>query len=246
MYISAFPIPPSPKYFRRSIALHHNHSELYSNMSTGLLFVTAPEADYKAINEILLHLRDWEYGGGADRFRLVTTKNAYDLDGPATPLRPRTQAADETSPRLSSDLDNTWAGAALEDVEAFCLDLARDTSEQSNRYNSSLYVVVDSTDLQARSCILGERAVDEEAEEFTWLDSFNKMRIPWDKLYLTWCNLDIANMNFEEFTQEEEDGGEGVDGWFTFKDISDGDDLSEDNRRKRDREIQRFRDKGHI
>jgi hypothetical protein len=214
-------------------------------MSTGLLFVTAPEADHKLINSLLLHIRDWEFGSG-DRFKLVTTKNAYDLeDGPEKTSSAATQNPDETSPPLSSSPDNGWAGAALEDVEAFCMDLMRD-EELGTSYHAGQFVVVDSTDVQAHTCILGHRAIDEEAADFAYLDRYNKMRVPWDKLYSPWCNLDIANMNFEEFTQEEDDGRPGVDGWFTFRDIMEGDDLSADNRRKRDREIQRFRDAGHI
>lgn len=212
-------------------------------MSTGLLFVTAPEADHKLINLLLLRLRDWEYGNGADRFHLMTTKNAYDLDPPAMPLRSGTQDQGETSPPLPSSLDNAWAGAALEDVEAFCIDLERNDDDAKRTYNKSLFVVVDSTDVRAQTCILGERAIDHEAPTFTRLDGFNKMRVPWDQLYLTWCNLDIVNMGFEDFTYEE-DGEGGENGWFSFKEHDD--DLSDGNRRKRDREIQRFRDAGHI
>jgi hypothetical protein len=194
-------------------------------MSTGLLFVTAPEADYKLINLMLLHLRDWQYGSG-DGFKLVTTKNAYDLESDTTSTSP---------PLSSSSLDNAWAGAALEDVEGFCMDL-----------DETMYVVVDSTGAQAHSCILGHRAIDAEAEEFIQLDRFDKMRVPWEKLYSPWCNLEIANMDFEEFTQEGGGGGEGEDGWFTFQDVTEGDDLCEESRAERDREIQRFRDAGHI
>jgi hypothetical protein len=205
-------------------------------MSTGLLFVTAPEADYKLINLMLLHLRDWEYGSG-DRFTLVTSKNAHDLESNTV----------ETSPPLSSSsLDNAWAGAALEDVEGFCMDLARDEENLKRNLDASLYVVVDSTGAQAHSCILGLRACDAEAEEVIQLDCFDKMRIQWEKLYSPWCNLDIANMDFEDFTQEGEDGGGREDGWFTFKDVMEGDDLSEENRGKRDREIQCLRDAGYV
>jgi len=213
-------------------------------MSTGLIFVTAPEADYKLINLMLLQIRDWEYGAH-DRFKIVTTKNAYDLESDSA----------ETSPPLSSSsLDNAWAGAALEDVEGFCLDLARDVENLKRNLDASLYVVVDSAGAQAHSCILGRRAhsYDEEEDVVSSLDRFDKMRVPWEKLYVPWCNLDIANMDFEDFTLEADDGGEGEDGWFTFKAVMEGDDptksddLSDESRGKRDREVQRFRDAGHI
>jgi hypothetical protein len=220
-------------------------------MSTGLLFVTAPEADYKLINLMLLHIRDWEYESG-DRFKLVTTKNAYDLESAPAATTTPSAAADVTSPPLSSSLDNAWAGAALEDVDAFCMDLMRDEENNNNNnythYNTSLYVVLDSTGAQARSAILGQRASDYEAQDFAWLDRFDKMRVPWEDLYSPWCNLDIANMGFEEFTREFDDGGQAGEAgcWFTYRKILGGVELSEDNRRRRDEEVRRFRDAGHI
>lgn len=36
------------------------------------LFITAPEADHKLINRLLLHLKDWEYERG-DRYKFVTS-----------------------------------------------------------------------------------------------------------------------------------------------------------------------------
>jgi hypothetical protein len=84
--------------------------------TTGLLFVTAPEADYKAVNLLIHHLRDWEYFNDANdglNFHLVTTKNAYDLE-----LAPGSNHLDATPPALDATLDNGWAGATLKDVEA--------------------------------------------------------------------------------------------------------------------------------
>jgi hypothetical protein len=196
-------------------------------MSTNLLFITVPEADQKLIDLVLTQLRHWDLESG-DRFKIVTTRNAYDLrSAPGAAGKDDTDTTSEVN-----NNNNAWAGAALEDVEAFCLDLARDqennddeNENENMNYGTSMYVVVDSTGAQTDSCILVHRAHDPEAEGFAWLDRFDKMRIPWDKLSTPWNNLSIANMDFEEFTREFDDGRnrEGEDGWFTFMDLE-GDD----------------------
>jgi hypothetical protein len=207
-------------------------------MSTGLLFVTAPEADHKSINLILLQIRDWGYGSG-DSFKLVTTKNAYDLDPPVNSPQGR---LDATSPPLDSSLENAWAGASLEDVEAFCLDLNR-----RGPYNPTLYVVVDSEGLQAHTAILGKQASSYEEDEFRYLGYFMKMRMPQDSVYMVWCNLDISNMDFEDYMQEEDGtSGEKPDGWFTFDEDTGGGFFSEEDLQRRNREIERLRRAGHI
>lgn len=223
-------------------------------MSTGLLFVTAPEADHKAINLLLLHLRDWQYGGG-DIFRLATTRNAYDYDVPPTRLPSGRKYNGETSPPLDSSLDNTWAGAAIEDVEGFCLDLQRsfEHSENNPGLDATLYVVVDSEGLKAHECVLGSRAsiYHEDTRQLEWIDNFRKMRVPWDELYLTWCNLNIANMGWEDFAQEDHDEEIGRhsspdDCWYTYTSASGGPDLDEKSQKRREDEIQRLRDAGQI
>lgn len=55
-------------------------------MSMGLVFVTAPDADYKLINSLLMHIRDWEYEDvnptTYGNFKLVTFKDPCDLNMP--------------------------------------------------------------------------------------------------------------------------------------------------------------------
>jgi len=195
---------------------------------SGLLFIIAPEADNQAISRVLLHLRDWEYDSG-DRFKLVNTKNAYDLDDDL-----------ETSPPIPVGLENSWAGAPLEDVEAYCLDLDRNDLKSANPH---LYLVVDSQGLQDQTCILGERACKWEEDPITYADHYKKMRLPWEEAYLTWCNLDISNMNFEEFTEEADvDYEETITRrWWTYRSVNSGPDLSDEKRQERDRELDRLR-----
>jgi hypothetical protein len=71
------------------------------------------------------------------------------------------------------------------------------------------------------------------------------MRVPWELVYVTFCNLVVADLSFEDFTQEFYDGYDGDDR-SVGKDVSGGFNLSEDNRGRREREVQRYRDAGHI
>jgi hypothetical protein len=167
--------------------------------TTGLLFVTAPEADYKAVNLLIHHLRDWEYFNDANdglNFHLVTTKNAYDLE-----LAPGSNHLDATPPALDATLDNA----------------------------SGLFIVVDAAGFEKREAIICERDVkepdeDDEDGEFENLDSFVKMRLPWSETYISWCNLSIANVGFDEMGERREDGegegevvdGTGAEGWHDF------------------------------
>lgn len=230
-------------------------------MSTGILFVTAPEADHRAVNLLLHELSNWGYNDGQPDFKVITTKNAYDFE-----LPPDTSVLEPTPPSLDSTFTNAWAGSSLKDVEDFCLDVLRD--EETKNAEPSLFVVVDSAGFEAREAILVERGMDDETDELVYLDSFVKMRIPWGELNSIWTNLDIANMSFEEFCEDEEDDEEEEEeaegraeeeedaenavqdeevgnGWFKYH--SSGPDLlSEKDAKRKEKAFQRLKKDGRI
>lgn len=193
---------------------------------TSLLFITAPLANHKSINRILLHLRDWQYSDGEDdNFHLVTTKNAYDLDlsSGGTKEVEEHKCIEETHPPIPISTDNAWAGASLEDVEGYCADLSRCGVVGAN---PGLFVVVDEDSLRNEECVLVE-------EVYRWEEDgtvrFWKMRVPWDQLFITWCQLDVANMSFEEMTEEVEEANDEEARkrmtWWTWSAIDDEDDV---------------------
>jgi hypothetical protein len=213
-------------------------------MSTGFLFVTAPEADYKAVNLLLHELSNWECNDGESDFRLMTTKNAYDFE-----LPDGTFALEASQPTFDSTLDNAWAGSSLRDVEDFCLDVLRANDSAGDA--PSLFVVVDAAGFEAREGIVVERAIDAEDDDFNYLDSFIKMRVPWDEVQISWCNLSIANISFDgEMGERKEDGAEvdsdekGCDGWFDYNIL--GADLSEENAKKKEKAFKRLKKDGRI
>lgn len=216
-------------------------------MSTGLLFVTAPEADHKVINRLLLHLKDWEYDSG-DRFRLVTSKSPDHL-AQASPGAQKGDAetgstepaARATSAPVEPGLANEWASASLEDVENFCIALEK-SGGAVKTLNSHLFVVLDTEGLQDQTCVLAERVINWEADPIEYLEEFNKARTPWYETYLAWCNLDISNINWDEMMDEEVAGKKGR--WWVHHDEDSGEYLSDEKMEQRDAEIEKLRGEG--
>lgn len=158
-----------------------------------LLFVTASQADNKTINRFLMSFRDWEFGSG-DSATLVTTRNAYEIGD------------EETVPPVPADLVNGWAGASIEDVEGFVLDA--DEAEEA----FSLFLVLDDKGVQDQTVIMAHRHYDDDEDQTT--KDFDKARVPWTSAYVMWCNLDIANADWEDYCEQDED--EAGSQWYRF------------------------------
>ncbi|KAF3760888.1 hypothetical protein M406DRAFT_73347 [Cryphonectria parasitica EP155] len=208
---------------------------LVAKMSVGLLFVIAPEANENSINRCLLHLKDWEYGSG-DRFRIVTSKSTDALlQCLVPPPHPKPDAIPqlpETSAPVPPSLveENEWAGASISDVEAFCLALSQ---SETRSLNYSEVVVLDAEGIDKQTCVLMSRPYD--------MDYFEKCRFPWYQTYLIWCNLDIANMDWEDYVGEEP--AEGMEErWRTSIVEDQGEFLSDENRKLRDKAIRELED----
>lgn len=221
-------------------------------MSTGLLFVIAPEADHKVINHLLLRLRDWEYESN-DRFKLITSKS-IDALTPAAGEGNEEEEKEEkekedtiaaTSAPVDPDLVNEWSGASLEEVEAFCLELdkAPEDGAIKKALDTHLFVVLDTDGIGGETCILGERVIAWEDEPISYPEEFNKARLPWDETYLTWCNLDISNMGWDEF-MEEDSQEVPEDRWWTYSMEPIG--MADSAREQRDGEINRLKEEGKI
>lgn len=220
-------------------------SLLHIASMSGYLFVTAPEADYKAVNLLLHELSNWGYNDGEADFKVITTKNAYDFELPAGAY-----SHEATLPSLDNTFNNAWAGSSLRDVEDFCLDVLN--SGDSGADGPSLFIVVDAAGFEGRNAIVVERAIDEEDEDFKPLDSFVKMRIPWDEVNSAWANLSIANISFNEMGEPREDdaddetgqGESGNDGWHDYGPL--GGDLPDEYANKKEKAFQRLKDDGRV
>lgn len=194
------------------------------------LFVTAPAANIKTINRALLHMREWDTGFDEtfDPFKLKTDKAPYTENA--------SEDDEPTSPPLKYLLDNAWSGASTEDVESYCFDYVQAGAPNDGH----LFAILDAAAIESKTCILVNLPYPS-----TFRGKYNKVRVPWDEFYSMWCNLDIANMNFEEFTEEGEDGGDDQ-GWFTYNSVSNGSDISEEGAKKRDAMLERLRLQGYV
>ncbi|KAK5112393.1 hypothetical protein LTR62_004356 [Meristemomyces frigidus] len=94
--------------------------------------------------------------------------------------------------------------------------------------------------MQNRTCILGNRGYDDDADEEK--DSFARVRVPWTEVYPVFCNLDIANMDFEDFAETEEDVDE--DGCFPY--VSSSSELDDRTRKRKDELLEQLKQDGSL
>lgn len=205
------------------------------NMSKNApVFVIASNMDHKTMNHFFLDVYDWEFGSGA-RFGMVDTKNAYEIEDR---FSSNTEDPELPGYYTGENFSSPWAGASLQDIEAFCIDAAK-TSERKEPY---LFLVLDDQDIQDETVILLQRQMNDACE---LKDSFDKVRMPWQSVYSMWCNLDIANMNFEEFCE----GNEADEaGWWEANEFGKtiGDEMSAENREKKEAERHRLHNEDKI
>ncbi|KAK6439492.1 hypothetical protein LTR95_004294 [Oleoguttula sp. CCFEE 5521] len=199
----------------------------------GLLFITA-STDLKRLNRALTFLRDWEFGDGEFVQKVITTRNAYELDTPDKSL-------EATEVPLPEDFDNAWTDAPLADVEGYMRDCHRSLNESVYRVNMSLFLVLDEEGLGKGEIVLCHRDWSLELDDYE--DEFRKTRIPLEQAHAMYANLEVSNMEFESFVEDGE--GEGVGGWWTYRPI-DGVKIEEDVIAQREAEIEKLRGLGLV
>ncbi len=189
------------------------------------LFVTAPSADHQVINRFLLHFRDWSDLPTSDHAHVVAARNTYNLE--ESELKP-------TVSPVPSDTPNGWSGASLTDVEAFVRDA------QAEDPQSSIFFLLDDQGVRDKTVIAAERRSYDETEELT--DEYNKVRVPSDEAYTVWVNLDIGNVGWEDYCDEETGGDE--DGWWVYGEDGGADIMTDEDREKRDEAIKKLEESG--
>lgn len=101
------------------------------------------------------------------------------------------------------DFENEWAGKEIKDIESFMLEFQPAKEDRLNVYD---FIVIDEQAKKEKNAILFDRVLDENCN---FINSFNKVRVPWYDTWLIFANLDIRNMDFEEYV--DKDLG---DGWW--------------------------------
>ncbi|OQO08340.1 hypothetical protein B0A48_06210 [Cryoendolithus antarcticus] len=137
--------------------------------------------------------------------------------------------------------------ATIPNLESYMLEITRGLGETTNAGTpTAQFIVIDEEGLRNGTVVLLERHVDDDVDDeddIVLTDKFDKVRLPWKKVHSIFVNLDLANMDFRDFTDWQEGDAEG---WFEYVDF--GDDLPEKEReeREREREIERLRGEGLV
>ncbi|KAK6396848.1 hypothetical protein LTR95_019515 [Oleoguttula sp. CCFEE 5521] len=197
-----------------------------------VVITTAPHL--KSLNRALTLLRDWEYNEGEPNFRVVITRNAYELGSPDKPLAP-------TELPLPTPFDNAWKAAPLDDVEAYMRDVHRCLPESRFRVRTTLFLVIDDEGLEADEVVLCTRDYNLEMHDYG--EKFRRVRVPIEEAHTMYVNLDVANMDFEDFVDREEEADE--DGWWVYAGVG-GPDLFEEGLKARESEMDRLRGLGLV
>ncbi|KAK8056014.1 hypothetical protein PG993_001241 [Apiospora rasikravindrae] len=171
---------------------------------SGLLFITAPSADTKAMNRALVHIRAFP---NPTHLKLVLSDSLEDFKA----LAQGKGACDSpvTDPDLRPPITNAWAGASLSALETF-VEAVWNTG--SNAIAPKLYLVVDEEGLTGKTCIVAQRICSFEEKpsgeceaHLSGVHDYNRVRIPWDGAAVVFDNLMIANLGFEDYVEYDFD-----------------------------------------
>jgi len=228
-------------------------------MSDYRIFVTAPSADYKLINELLVYLRDWEDGSG-DAFHLQTSKTIDESEKASE--EPVSIPIAVPGSVTAENFQNAWSGASIEEVEAFAAkELMGIASPQAHVH---FFLVLDEQGVGDRT-VLGvaqdepeESDEDEDDEEGdgkgqqpassqgteSTATRYNKVRMPWHGAYLFCANRGESNMNFEEFCDQDVEPDEQLF-WRLNEDLA-GDECGEDANKKREKLLKKLKKEGKM
>jgi hypothetical protein len=231
------------------------------------IFVTAANADFKVINEMLLYLRDWEEGSG-DTFHLQTANTVEEsIKTSDTPVSipvavPGTFTAET--------FNNAWAGASIKDIETFATqELEGIVSPQAH---VSFFLVLDDQGVKDHTvlCVAKDEPEDSDDDDAdddrdgkadgqddsqrasrkskpvgNALTQYNKVRMPWHGAYSFCANLGESNMGFEEFCDQDVGPDEQLY-WIANEDLIEDDVNGEDALKKRAKFLQKLRKEGLI
>jgi hypothetical protein len=193
------------------------------------------------LNRAFLLIQDFEFSKYPEEagWKLLTSKT----------LTPGEFEASIPPLRVSS---NDFAGMSLEEINAFVRTNAAGLEEMD--LSVSNWLVIDQKGLETSTCVVCEQyynggSDEEDGEgEAEMTDAFRAARLPYEQAHTMVVNLDIANMGFEDFV--DEDAGEQEDGtwkWQSFPPQErDGDEGPNEVQVKREAALKELRDAGDV
>ncbi|KAJ6453552.1 hypothetical protein C8R45DRAFT_1039045 [Mycena sanguinolenta] len=204
-------------------------------MSSFAVFITAKPTP-KALNRALLLIQDFEFGEYPQdsNWTLLTSKE-LPTSAPATAL-PVSDIRD----------NNDFAGMSFSEINEF---VRKNEEALKGILSSGNWLIIDQKGFDTSTCIVVEQGYDDgegddedgEGEEGL-TNEFRACRIPYEQAHSMVVNLDIGNMGFEEWV--DEDAGAQEDGawkWQSFEQ----DTTDEAVLAKRRKALQELRDGGY-
>jgi hypothetical protein len=243
---------------------------MHTIMADFRIFVTAPSADFRVVNECLLYLRDWEDGSG-DCFHLQTSNTIG--ESVKTSDTPISIPVAVPGTFTAVNFDNPWAGASIEEVETFAMhELESIASPQAH---VSFFLVLDEQGIKDHTVLCVAKDEPEDSDDANNDDDdddrdgetdveensqpacqgpkpngdsgvrYNKVRMPWHAAYSFCANLGESNMGFEEFCDQDIGPDERLY-WRVNEGLAEDDVNGENAMRRRTNFLEKLRKEGKI
>ncbi|KAF7288931.1 hypothetical protein MIND_01409400 [Mycena indigotica] len=177
-------------------------------MTNWAIFLTAAQAPPKTLNRALLYMHDFENSPFPPDYGWILLSSKT-LPSKAKARRPTRVPI---TPAISA---SEFAGMSLAQVNAFVR--ANSTALEKIDVSVADWAVLDQKGLETSTCLVCEQVYDggeEGADEGRMTDEFRACRIPYEKAWGMIANLDISNMDFEDFI--DQDAGEQEDGSWLY------------------------------
>ncbi|KAJ7784205.1 hypothetical protein B0H16DRAFT_1657921 [Mycena metata] len=194
-----------------------------------------------ALNRAFLLIQDFEFGEYPkdSQWTLITSKEASSEPPPATVL-PISDISD----------NNAFASSSMAEISTFI----RENEDFMGKMGVSTgdWLIIDQKGLETSTCLACERFYDpgEDEEggggEAGMTGEFRACRLPYEWAWSIICNLDIANMDFEDFV--DVNAGEQEDGswkWMSFDPSTEDNEEETAEEAKRGAALKELRDGGY-
>ncbi|KAK7042632.1 hypothetical protein R3P38DRAFT_2891505 [Favolaschia claudopus] len=195
----------------------------------------------KVLNRALLLIQDFEFGEyPADSQWTLLTSTDVPSTAPSATKLPVQDIRDK----------NDFVSKSFAEINTFI----RENEEAFDKVGVSTgdWLIIDQKGFETSTCLVCEQVYDggdeeDPDDEGGLTGEFRACRLPYEEAHSMIVNLDIANMGFEEWV--DEDAGEQEDGswkWQSFESSqNDSADMSEDEI-LREKALQELREGGHI
>ncbi|KAI9044301.1 uncharacterized protein KD926_001532 [Aspergillus affinis] len=179
-------------------------------------FITAPAVSVKQVHKALLSLEDYEYGCDHSWTLLHNPSHLddedYDLSEPNTP------PLDLDGAETLDASNNAFAGKTSDEIYAFIR--ANEEKLSDNVLTTDNWLIIDERGFRTETCLvcsfndLDDEDGEEEEDDERNRSPFLMARLPWVESWGMFTNLDLANMGFDEWVDEEK--GKDADGEYTW------------------------------